>query len=499
MEGDFIINQNIVYNVELKAYDTIVIPVCNGSWDVPEFLGDPGLIKAMLQKDNKGSKKEELRFMTIPAAGRFINLITVNLGEADKLNGHTFFQCMSNAYAKCKEIHSENILVYADYLSSYKISKDSIRMVFEAGGLTDYSFDTYKSEKSIISIKNIDYYNLGHDAEETLREAEYCISGIKLARRLINEPAVNMTPLKLAEEALEAGKENGFKVTVLEEKDIRDLDMNAFLAVGKGSDYKPVLIVMEYNGDVDSNAKIGIAGKGVTYDTGGYSLKRDSSMEHMFDDMGGAAALIGALTIISSMKLKINVVGVVAACENKVSGGSVMPGDIVRSMSGKYIEINNTDCEGRLTLADAITYMLQCHKVNKVIDIATLTESVHTALGNTIAGIFTDDETMRKATEAASRKYCEKTWELPLDEDLRTVLNSDFADIKNSAAGSTVGGYASIAALFIKEFTDNVPWVHIDIGGVSWEEEGTAWCPVGGKGFGTKLLFGIVNELTKTV
>ena len=449
----------------------------------------------MLHKGNKGSEMGELRFMTVPMAGRFINLILVNLGEEDKLNGYTFLKCMSKAYARCKEIYSESVLVYADYLSSSKLSKDNIRMVFEAGELTDYSFDTYRSEKSMISIKNIDYYNLGHDEEDTLREAEYCVSGIKLARRLINEPAVNMTPQKLAEEALEAGKENGFKVTILEEKNIRDLGMNAFLAVGKGSDYKPVLIVMEYEGDVDSNTKIGIAGKGVTFDTGGYSLKSDLSMDHMFDDMGGAADLIGALTIISSMNLKINIVGVIAACENKVSGGSVVPGDIVRSMSGKYIEINNTDCEGRLTLADAITYMIKCHKVNKVIDIATLTGSVHTALGNTIAGIFTDDETMRKATKSASHKYCEKTWELPLDEDLRKGLISDFADIKNSTGGSTIGGYPSIAALFIKEFTDNVPWVHIDIGGVNWEKEGTTWCPVGGNGFGTKLLFGIVKEL----
>ena len=489
--------QSIVYNFDAKGYDTFVIPVVKGYSIMPKWLEEAGLVKGMLEREFEVGAKQKIKHITMPKDGKLLNYIIVNLGESAKLNGDILFQSISMAYAKCKEIEAVNILVYAEHLNNTANSIDYLRRIFEAGGLLDYSFDTYKSEKSVVTIENIDYIGFCSSTDQIIREAEYCISGIKLARSLINEPPHILTPLKLAEEALEVGKRHGIKVTVLEEKDIEKLGMNTFLAVGRGSTYKPVLIVMEYEGDRDNDSKLGMAGKGLTFDTGGYSLKSDKDMLNMHDDMGGAAALLGALSVISSMKLKLNIVGVIAACENKISGGSLLPGEIIKSMSGKYIEINNTDCEGRLTLADAITYLLECHKVNRVIDIATLTGSVHTALGNNIAGIFTDDEIMRKAIGVSSLKYGEKIWELPLDEDFRIALNSDTADIKNSTTDSNVGGFPSVAAMFIKEFTDSTPWLHIDIGGVNWEKSGTAWCPTGGKGFGVKLLYGIACELEK--
>lgn len=489
--------QNIVRSVELEDYDTIIVPAFEDSDVLPGFSGELEPVKAIVGKARQTGKKEAIGSIAAPVDGRLVNVITVNLGKKEQVKNKTIFQNMSKAYAKCKDIGSESLLVYGGCVQEDEISRDGMRLIFEAGGMADYCFDKYKTEKDDITVRNIDYYKLGSDEEETLREAGYFASGIKLARRLINEPAVYMTPLKLAEEAVNAGRENGFKVSVLDEKAVRELGMNAFLAVGKGSDFRPVLIVMEYEGDKGGKEKLGIAGKGITFDTGGYSMKSPTSMKTMFSDMGGAAALIGAMTSISSMKLKANVVGVIAACENKVSGGSVLPGDIVKSMSGKYIEINNTDAEGRLTLVDAMTYMLRRHKVSRLVTIATLTGAVGSALGKNIAGVFTDDDVMRKATLAASARHNEKTWELPMDEDMRSIIDSDFADIKNSAIGSTAGGFASVAALFLKEFSEEKPFLHIDMAGVNWEECGTAWCPVGGRGYGVKLLYGIVKELEK--
>jgi len=488
-------NQRIVRSVEAEAYDTYIIMNYADSAAVPEFIDEAGILQARLRKPMSAANKKELEYFTVPLAGKLVNVILLSLIGLPEQKNSIILQRMSTVFKKCKEIAAERILVYAEGFSMDEGSAYHLRGIFEAGGLTDYCFDWYKAEKTYITIKSIDFFGFGGHAEEALKEAEYCVSGIKLARRLINEPANSLTPGKLAEETVIAGRESGFKVTVLEEEAVKKLGMDAFLAVGNGSEYRPVFIVMEYEGNAESSSKIGIAGKGLTFDTGGYCIKSDYSMERMYNDMGGAAALIGALTAISTMKLKINIVGVIAACENKISGASVVPGNIVKSMSGKYIEINNTDAEGRLTLADAISYMVKFHKVDRVIDIATLTESVHTALGSTIAGIFTDSEVLRKAVNAAALKYGEKVWELPIDEDLRPVLNSDFADIKNSSMGSKMGGHASIAALFIKEFAQNTPWLHIDIGGVNWEEQGSNRYPFGGRGFGVKLLIGLAKEL----
>ena len=487
--------QRIVGSVDLGGYDTFVIPVFNGKAKVPEFLNEAGLVESAFEKQRKGSKEEKAKSINILLFGRLVNLVFIELGELPKKGKPNFLYRMSEAYAKCKEIGAEQILFHIKGEIPSLISDDDLRMIFEAGSLVDYCFDTYKTIKTTSTVKGIGYSGFGAKAEELLKEAECIGAGIKLARRLINEPAVDMPPAKLAEEAKKAGKENGFQVSVLQESEIKELGMNAFLAVGKGSVNRPVLIVMEYTGDPDSNEKLGVVGKGLCFDTGGYSIKSDTSMETMFGDMGGAAALIGAFTLISSLGLKINIVGAIPACENKISGEALLPGDIVKSMSGKYIEINNTDAEGRLTLVDGNTYLTQCHKVKGVIDIATLTGSVHTALGDKIAGVFTDSDKMRAAVKNASTKYGEKTWELPLDRELFESIESNFADIRNSVSGSTSGGYASAAALFIKELMEDVPWLHIDIGGVSWEDKGTAWCPVGGKGYGVKLLYGMAKEL----
>ncbi len=269
------------------------------------------------------------------------------------------------------------------------------------------------------------------------------------------------------------------------------------LEVGKGSIQEPKLIVMEYTGAQGEKSRLGLIGKGLTYDSGGYSLQSSEFMETMQHDMSGAAAVMGALWAAQKRGVRLNVTGVVAACENKLSATAYVPGDVIRSMSGRYIEVNNTDAEGRITLADAVTYAKQCCGVDRIVDIATLTDGIQTALGNRRCGLFTNSRALAAQVEAGAAAACERVWELPCDENLRRVLDSRVAHLKNSAMGSNVGGYATVGAMFIKEFAEDTPWVHLDIGGTAWTTECEGIYTKGGIGFGTRMLYETLKEMEK--
>jgi len=263
--------------------------------------------------------------------------------------------------------------------------------------------------------------------------------------------------------------------------------MEAFLSVAKGSENGPRLIVMRYFGDESKKDDVlGLVGKGLTYDSGGYSIKPTSSMDTMKSDMGGASSVIGAISAIAKKKLKINVVGVIAACENMISGAAYKPGDIIGSMAGKYIEVLNTDAEGRLTLIDAVHYIIEKEKVNKVIDVATLTGAALVALGLTTTAVVSNNDEFYKKLENASFKADEKVWRLPAFEEYKKLIKSDIADLKN------IGGrYAGTitAGLFIGEFVQNKPWLHLDIAGTAWSEKEAGYYSKGGTGVGVRTLY----------
>ena len=217
-------------------------------------------------------------------------------------------------------------------------------------------------------------------------------------------------------------------------------------------------------------------------------------MQH---DMSGAAAVMGALWAAQKRGLRINITGVVAACENKLSATAYVPGDVIRSMSGRYIEVNNTDAEGRITLADAVTYAKQCCGVDRIVDIATLTDGIQTALGNRRCGAFSNNRALTAQVEKGAAAACERMWELPCDEKLRRVLDSRVAHLKNSAMGSSVGGYATVGAMFVKEFVEETPWIHLDIGGTAWTTECEGIYTKGGIGFGTRMLYETFKVMEK--
>jgi leucyl aminopeptidase len=290
-------------------------------------------------------------------------------------------------------------------------------------------------------------------------------AGVTLARETANRPGNYCTPTYLADQARKLGKEFDLKVEVLDRKACEKLGMGSFLAVAQGSDEPLRFIVARYEGAPKSRAPVVLVGKGITFDTGGISLKPGGEMDEMKFDMGGAASVLGTLRAVAELKPKLNLVCIVPSCENMPSGSAVKPGDVVTSMSGQTIEILNTDAEGRLILCDALTYA-ERFKPAVVVDVATLTGACVVALGNINSGLFTADDKVAEQLLAASRAGLDPCWRMPLDEEYDEGLKSNFADMAN--IGGRAGG-AITAAMFLRRFTRKYPWAHLDIAGTAWK------------------------------
>jgi leucyl aminopeptidase len=303
-------------------------------------------------------------------------------------------------------------------------------------------------------------------AEAGLREGTAIANGSALAKRLGNLPGNVCTPRYLAEQARKLAKEFKLGVEILEPRQLEKLGMGSFLAVTRGSEEPARLIVLKYQGAGKSAAPHVLVGKGITFDSGGISLKPGAAMDEMKFDMCGAASVFGTLRALAELKPKLNVVGVVPACENLPSGRAIKPGDIVTSMSGQTIEILNTDAEGRLILCDALTYAAR-FKPAAVVDVATLTGACVVALGNVNTGLFSTDENLAGDLSRAARTMMDPAWRMPLDEDYQEQLKSNFADMANIGAPGNAG--AVIAACFLSRYTKAYPWAHLDIAGTAWK------------------------------
>ena len=304
------------------------------------------------------------------------------------------------------------------------------------------------------------------------------VEGVTLARELANRPGNHCTPTLLAGEARKMAKAQGLRIEVLDEKAIEKAGMGSFLSVAKGSEEPPRFIVMHYQGAAKSAAPIVLVGKGITFDTGGISLKPGAEMDEMKFDMGGAASVIGTMRAIAELKPKVNVIGVIAAAENMPSGRAVKPGDVVTSLSGQTIEILNTDAEGRLILCDALTYV-ERFKPAAVVDIATLTGACVIALGNIRSGLFSADDALASELQAAGDAALDTCWRMPVDDEYDEGLKSNFADMANIAGRA---GGAITAAMFLKRFTAKLRWAHLDIAGTAWKSgaaKGATGRPVG--------------------
>ena len=319
---------------------------------------------------------------------------------------------------------------------------------------------------------------------------EKLADGIRFTRDLVSEPPNELYPATFAKEVRQLAK-LGVKVEVLGEAQLAKLGMKALLGVGQGSARESQVVVMQWNGAARSKKPIAFIGKGVTFDTGGISLKPAAGMGDMKWDMGGAGAVAGLMKALAGRKAKANVIGIIGLVENMPDGNAQRPGDVVTSMSGKTIEILNTDAEGRLVLADVLWYCQKRFKPSFMVDLATLTGAIITSLGHEYAGLFSNDETLCKNLIAAGEATGEKVWRMPLAEPYDKMIDSDIADVKN-IGGRDAGSIT--AAQFLQHFTNDVPWAHLDIAGMAWSSKDADTVPKGGTGYGVRLLDRLVQD-----
>ncbi len=365
--------------------------------------------------------------------------------------------------------------------------------------LADYVFDKYKHPEEEDAISHLEMVKLVVDsplqgAGEAVQRAMVVAEAINLARDLVNEPANHLGPEELAQAARTlADPYEELEVEILQERKIEALGMEAFLAVAGASKRPPRFIILRYRGNPDLETfQLGIAGKGITYDTGGLSIKSNEGMLTMKTDMGGAAATMATLEALARNRVKVNVVGVVAACENAVGDGNYRPGDILGSMKKKSIYVANTDAEGRLTLADAVTYLDQVEKVERIVDIATLTGAAEVALGQTVMAALSTDDDFFALAQKAMDETGEKLWRLPAFEEYKELIKTEEADLSNS--GGRYAG-AITAGLFVGEFTGGRPWIHLDIAGPSYTEKPNALQQKGATGSGVDILYHVAASL----
>lgn len=468
--------------LNLPKYEGILAPMYEGELKL-DGIHLP--LKQIEESEKFSGKENELYNLTILENEKLIEVVLVGLGEKGNRSYRKLLNIIGTGYKtlKNKKVLNMGILFDNENASS---TKDLVKASIESVVMSDYKFDDYKKKernseepKVDIIVKNIEKF------EDIKEEAISIASANVISRKLVNEPANILNPKTLAKEVKKLGEEKGFEVEILKLKDIEKLGMESFLSVAKGSDIEPRFIIMRYIGDKDNKDIIGYVGKGLTYDSGGLSIKPTLSMIDMKSDMAGAAAVIGAMCAISESKLKTNVISVVAACENMISGNSYRPGDIINSMGGKTIFIGNTDAEGRLTLIDAMEYIVTKEKVTKVVDVATLTGAAVHCTGSVASVAISNDDDFFKEVNESFDLSGEQIWQMPIFDEYKELINHSEADLTNTA-----GNPGTITAgLFIGEFNGGLPWVHIDIAGTSWSKEDKGILSKGATGIATRPLY----------
>ncbi|MDM7323823.1 MAG: leucyl aminopeptidase, partial [Thermus sp.] len=396
-----------------------------------------------------------------------VNFLLLGLEEDLRYSGGWLAQALSR-------LSFPEVLVEA--LEAYPLAEGLL--------LGAYRFDRYQGNRED---KALAIHLLGASPEE-LERARKVAAGVFWARDLVNEPPNVLTPEGLAEAALSL-RNLGIEVEVLDEEAIRALGMGAFLAVAQGSENPPRFVVLRYAPE-DAGERLDLVGKGITFDSGGYSLKPTESMATMKGDMAGGAAVLGALKSAALLGLPLEIRGYIAACENMVSGRAYRLGDVLRTFAGKTVEVMNTDAEGRLTLADALAYA-ERQGAKRILELSTLTGAAVVALGEELAALFATEEAWGRRVEEAARRAGEKVWPMPLERAYREKLKSPVADLKN--VGDRNGG-AITAALFLAEFV-SVPMAHLDIAGPAFAKKAHALGPEGGTGFGVRTILQLAEAL----
>lgn len=443
------------------------------------------LIEKILKREFKASLNEVL-LVPAPEDIKPERILFLGLGKKGALSAEKVRQAGGKALSYLRDMGMKKAALSALAFSRLKQSP----VTFIEGALLGlYSYKKYKNDDHVKAVSSLVLITKpSRDLTLSIRQKEVIASSVAFARDLVNSPANDMTPADLADAALSLKKKNS-TVRVLEKKDVQKIGMGAFLAVSYGSRQSPKFIVTEYRGS--SEPPIVLVGKSITFDSGGLSLKPSDGMEKMKYDMAGGAAVLGVMKAASELKMPVHLVCLLPATENLPGGSAVKPGDVVRSISGKTIEIANTDAEGRLAVADAIEYAMR-FKPRAIIDIATLTGACAIAFGGEVAAMMGNDRRLLDGFRKAGEETHERVWELPLFEEYKEYLKSDIADIRN--IGNRIGSLMA-SAYFLYEFAGQTPWVHIDIAGTAWVEKERPYIPKGASGIGVRLILNLIERL----
>jgi leucyl aminopeptidase len=475
--------------------DAIVIPVAEDKQlhenkQVISLTGKTGTAGEF-----RGAKGDELTLYNLPAV-KSPRVIFLGLGKTDKIDAESLRALCGKAVKKCIKNRLENIMITAP--SSGKLGmeiKEVLEPMLEGAFLGNHVFNKYKNEKKNKPLEKVDFFvepQIMISFSGLPSQVETVCKGTILAREWISTPSNHKKPEQFAKDIASIAEKENLIIKVFDEKKLERLGFGAMLAVAAGSRSKPRLLILEY-APKGAKKTVSIVGKGITFDSGGINLKPPGSLEDMKMDMSGAAAVAATLISAAKMKPKVRIIGVIPIVENMPSGDAARPGDIVTGYDGKTIEINNTDAEGRLILADAISYVIKEYKPVILIDVATLTGACVVALGERIAGLFSPDDELAEKIIQSAKKTGERCWRMPLPEDYTELLKSEFADISNMS--SSKWGGAITAALFLSEFIKDTRWAHIDIAGPAYIKKETDYCGAGGTGFGVRLLCDLIQKL----
>lgn len=445
-------------------------------------------------KDMEG-KLEKLNIIPLSGKNSIQRILLAGLGKKENMTKDTIRSISGKIAQKARELKLKEFSIIAPP-SFVENVISSVSQIVEGSKMGLYKFDNFKSEKSENSPDLTIIVSKSNKITKAIKNAEIIANGAIFTKSLANLPPNECTPTTLANFAKTIAKKNKLTCKVISEPELKKRGFGGISAVGQGSTNQPKLIVLEYSNGSKNEKPIVLVGKAVTFDTGGISLKPGDKMDEMKFDKCGGCTVLGIMKAISELKLSINVVGIVPSVENMPSGESYRPGDIIKLYSGKTAEILNTDAEGRLILADALSYGEKVYSPKAIIDFATLTGACIVALGTNVSGMVSNNEKLTKRIYDASSRTTEEVWELPLNQDYMDMIKSEIADMKNVGIGKAAGTIT--AAAFLRNAIEDTPWVHLDIAGVAWTQTGTkekSYNPKGATGFGVRLILDYLQNL----
>ena len=474
--------------------DTLVVAV-DGSGNLPPDAEDMReyynhLVEPADKTSPFSAKWGQILNVPMPAESNYARVILVGIKQDKPAKRADFVTLGGKIAAMLRATGAINVLIprhHRDILQGTNLA-----LVAEGLALATYKFDRYKAAKPEADKTALKYIgiDIGNDrrAATQIEAAINLVAGVNLTRDLGNEPPNSLYPESFAKWAEKELKPLGIKVEIFDEKQLAKMKAGGILGVGQGSERPPRMVIMSWHGNKTSKKVSALVGKGVTFDTGGISIKPSAGMEEMKFDMCGAGAVVGTLKALALNKAKVNVVGAIGLAENMPSHNAMRPGDIITSYAGKTVEVLNTDAEGRLVLMDVLTYVQQTHKPTEIIDLATLTGAIIVSLGHGFAGTFVNNDKLWENLNTAAEDTGERMWRMPLDESYRKAMEGSVSDLQNLASWDRAGGSCT-AAGFLEHFIEgNTPWAHIDIAGTAWGKGG-ALGPKGASGYGVRMLY----------